>query len=155
MWKSSSFAKVVHKIMASFLPFYWSLEREKGKASKDFLLVFYQQINTLAGSRTNLKFSITRVPRVLFEFLTHSAASACINMPVRTYTKHGPPVHEPPLWTRSMDHPCGPGPWTTPVDPVHGPPLKKFFEGQQARGNGRRWEDRLECFFFILVMLLC
>ena len=23
----------------------------------------------------------------------------------RTYTKHGPPVHGPPLWTRSMDHP--------------------------------------------------
>ena len=22
-----------------------------------------------------------------------------------------------------MDHPCGPGPWTTFVDPVHGPPL--------------------------------
>ena len=24
---------------------------------------------------------------------------------------------------KSMDHPCGPGPWTTFVDPVHGPPL--------------------------------
>ena len=24
---------------------------------------------------------------------------------------------------RAMDHPCGPGPWTTFVDPVHGPPL--------------------------------
>ena len=23
----------------------------------------------------------------------------------------------------SMDHPCGPGSWTTPVDLVHGPPL--------------------------------
>ena len=33
-----------------------------------------------------------------------------------TYTKHGLPVHGPPLWTRSMDHLCGPGPWTTPVD---------------------------------------
>ena len=22
---------------------------------------------------------------------------------------------------RSMDHPCGPGPWTTSLDPVHGP----------------------------------
>ena len=22
-----------------------------------------------------------------------------------------------------MDHPCGPGPWNTPVDPVHGLPL--------------------------------
>ena len=24
---------------------------------------------------------------------------------------------------RSMDHPFGPGPWTTSLDPVHGPPL--------------------------------
>ena len=24
---------------------------------------------------------------------------------------------------RSMDHPCGLGPWTSFVDPVHGPPL--------------------------------
>ena len=33
---------------------------------------------------------------------------------LRMYTKHGP---------RSMDHPCGPGPWTTlwTVDLVHGP----------------------------------
>lgn len=23
----------------------------------------------------------------------------------------------------SMDHPCGPGSWTTPVELVHGPPL--------------------------------
>ena len=22
---------------------------------------------------------------------------------------------------RSMDHPCGPGPWTTSLDPIHGP----------------------------------
>ena len=32
-----------------------------------------------------------------------------------TYTKHGPPVHGPTLWTRSMDHLCGSGPWTTPI----------------------------------------
>ena len=30
----------------------------------------------------------------------------------RTYTKYGPQVHGPPLWTRSMDHLFGPGPWT-------------------------------------------
>ena len=35
-----------------------------------------------------------------------------------TYTKHGPQVHGPPLWTRSMDHLFRPDPWTTPVDPV-------------------------------------
>ena len=29
-----------------------------------------------------------------------------------TYTKHGPQVHGPPLWTRSMDHLFRPGPWT-------------------------------------------
>ena len=27
-------------------------------------------------------------------------------------TKHGPGVHRPPLWTGSMDHLHGPGPWT-------------------------------------------
>ena len=32
-------------------------------------------------------------------------------------TKHGPGVHGPPLWTGSMDHFHGPGPWT----PCHGP----------------------------------
>ena len=32
----------------------------------------------------------------------------------QTYTKHEPGF---------MDQPCGPGPWTTSVDPVHGPPL--------------------------------
>ena len=32
-------------------------------------------------------------------------------------TKHGPGVHGPPLWTGSMDHFHGPGPWT----PRHGP----------------------------------
>ena len=45
---------------------------------------------------------------------------------------YGRPVHGPPLWTRFMDHPCGPRPWTParghgsstiPVDLVHGPPL--------------------------------
>ena len=28
---------------------------------------------------------------------------------------------------RSMDHPFGPGPWTTSFDPVHGPPLLTQF----------------------------
>ena len=31
-------------------------------------------------------------------------------------TKHGPGAHGPPLWTGSMDHFHGPGPWT----PCHG-----------------------------------
>ena len=31
-------------------------------------------------------------------------------------TKHGPGVHGPLLWTGSMDHFHGPGPWT----PCHG-----------------------------------
>ena len=30
----------------------------------------------------------------------------------RVRTKHGPGVHGPPLWTGSMDHFHGPGPWT-------------------------------------------
>ena len=39
-------------------------------------------------------------------------------------TKHGPGVHGPPLWTGSMDHFHGPGPWT----PCHGPgPWTVFF----------------------------
>ena len=39
---------------------------------------------------------------------------------------------------RSMDHPCGPGPWTTSLDPVHGPlhgpPLIL-----RDNAQGRRW----------------
>ena len=35
----------------------------------------------------------------------------------RVRTKRGPGVHGPPLWTRSMDHFHGLGPWT----PCHGP----------------------------------
>ena len=31
---------------------------------------------------------------------------------MRVRTKHEPGVHGPPLWTRSMDHLHGPGPWT-------------------------------------------
>ena len=50
--------------------------------------------------------------------LTHSP----LNHRVRT--KHGPGVHGPPLWTGSMDHFHGPGPWT----PCHGPgPWTVFF----------------------------
>ena len=42
----------------------------------------------------------------------------------RVRTKHGPGVHGPPLWTGSMDHFHGPGPWTT----CHGPgPWTVFF----------------------------
>ena len=41
---------------------------------------------------------------------------------VWTYTKHGPGSMDHPCgpgpwttpWTQSMDHLCGPGPWTTP-----------------------------------------
>ena len=36
------------------------------------------------------------------------------NMDPGPWTTHVDPVHGPPMWTRSMDHPCGPGPWTTP-----------------------------------------
>ena len=36
---------------------------------------------------------------------------------LRVRTKHGPGVHGPPLWTGSMDHFHGPGPWP----PCHGP----------------------------------
>ena len=39
-------------------------------------------------------------------------------------TKHGPGVHGPPLWTRSMDHFYGLG----PCSPCHGPgPRTVFF----------------------------
>ena len=45
-------------------------------------------------------------------------------------TKHGPLVHGPPPWTRSMDRVHenmdrvhGPGPWTRSMDPVNGPPI--------------------------------
>ena len=50
-----------------------------------------------------------------------------------TYTKHGPQVHGPPLWTRSMD------PF---MDPVHGPPLwtTPYFVKLQAEKSSEERE---------------
>ena len=42
--------------------------------------------------------------------------ATCVSTCRRVRTKHGPGVHGPPLWTGSMDHFHGPGPWT----PCHG-----------------------------------
>ena len=42
--------------------------------------------------------------------------ATCVSTCRRVRTKHGPGVHGPPLWTGSMDHFRGPGPWT----PCHG-----------------------------------
>ena len=49
----------------------------------------------------------------------------------RTYTKHGPQVHGPPLWTRTMDHLFALGPWTPSWTTPH-------FKRQRTQ-NGRRW----------------
>ena len=49
-----------------------------------------------------------------FHVLKQAEAQDCR---VGVRTKHGPGVHGPPLWTGSMDHFHGPGPWT----PCHGP----------------------------------
>ena len=54
----------------------------------------------------------------IINFVTHGTSSSWVR------TKHGPGVHGPPLWTGSMDHVHGPGPWT----PCHGPgPWTVFF----------------------------
>ena len=52
-----------------------------------------------------------------------------------TYTKHGPQVHGPPLWTGSMD------PF---MDPVHGPPLwtTPYFIKLQAENSADEREKR-------------
>ena len=51
-----------------------------------------------------------------------------VTYPMWVRTKHGPGVHGPPLWTGSMDHFHGPGPWT----PCHGPgPWTVFFDNEK------------------------
>ena len=63
----------------------------------------------------------------IINFVTHGTSSSWVR------TKHGPGVHGPPLWTGSMDHVHGPGPWTPchgpgPWTPCHGPgPWTVFF----------------------------
>ena len=47
---------------------------------------------------------------------------------LRLRTKDGPGVHGPLLWTGSMDHFRGPGPWT----PCHGPgPWTLFLDNEK------------------------
>ena len=63
-----------------------------------------------------------------FQMATHTPAPVNLIQAVTLIkgvrTKRGPGVHGPPLWTGSMDHFHGPGPWT----PCHGPgPWTVFF----------------------------
>ena len=55
----------------------------------------------------------------------------------RVRTKHGPGVHGPTLWTRSMDHFHGPGAWT----PCHGPGHPRRPRGGQSGREKRRDES--------------
>ena len=68
---------------------------------------------------------LLRMPSRFLDEVTDGKASwlTSVVFAVGMYTKRGPQVHGPPLWTWSMDHLCEPSPCTTPVDPVHRPPL--------------------------------
>ena len=85
--------------------------------------VIYKQSNPLKTRTSIARFYICLLSNYICQYFQLNNAG---KKPFLTWvrTKHGPGVHGPPLWTGSMDHFHGPGPWT----PCHGPgPWTVFF----------------------------
>ena len=91
----------------------WQIFRERYPKQ----VLYFVKVNTKGKLETRTKGNVDKCSDLTF---TKKYALVNINW-VRT--KHGTGVHGHPLWTGSMDHFHGPGPWT----PCHRPGPWTFF----------------------------